>query len=155
MSSAEPEAPFSPTGSNPPVDEGRWVTYNIWDLYPDWQSEAYCKGVGTAHYFGDEATQPTMSIKQVRQAAKLCAMCPVYTECLSHALTIREEYGVWAGTSGRVRRAIFALMDVGLVDVEDVVNHFLNGNGDFYKQMSKVLIEDREKVIRDGEAGAG
>src|ERR1043165_1275570 len=85
----------------PDEDSERWVSYSISDLYPDWQRQAHCQGVGVSYYFGDDDEQPTMSIKQVRRASKLCEVCPVFMECLEWALTHREEYGVWATTSGR------------------------------------------------------
>lgn len=141
--------------------ESRWVSYNLWDLYPDWQQDAHCAGVGNAYYFGDEEAQPTMSIKQVRKAAELCGICPVFTQCLTHALTQREEYGVWAGTSGRVRRQIFAALDADLLTVEDVVNHFLNGNGSFYKTLAAEAavregdVDEQLGVTGDGAAQAG
>ena len=74
-----------------------------------------------------------MSIKQIRRASKLCDVCPVYVECLTSALVNREEYGVWAGTSRRVRRRIFQLIDMGLTTVDEVVERFLNGQGDYYR----------------------
>ena len=80
-------------------------------------------------YFGNDQEQPTMSIKQVRNAAKLCDVCPVFVECLTHALTVREEYGVWAGTSGRTRRRLFSLLDRGEYTIEELVEVTLNGRG--------------------------
>jgi WhiB family redox-sensing transcriptional regulator len=125
---------ISRTGQETPEeDTERWVSYSIADLYPDWQKDAHCAGVGLSYYFGDDAEQPTMSIKQVRQASKLCDVCPVYTECLTWALDEREEYGVWAGTSGRVRRRIFKLIDDDLTTVAEVVERFRNGQGDTYR----------------------
>jgi WhiB family transcriptional regulator, redox-sensing transcriptional regulator len=119
--------------SVPEIDSERWVSYNLDDLYPEWQLQAHCRGVGVEYYFGDDDEQPTMSIKQVRRAAKLCEVCPVYVECLTWALTTREEYGVWAGTSGRVRRRIFKMMDNGDTTVVEVVERFRNGQGDTYR----------------------
>src|SRR5215510_7443779 len=69
----------------PDVDSERWVSYSMGDLYPEWQARAHCAGVGHEYYFGDEDEQPTMSIKQVRRASKLCEVCPVFTECLTWA----------------------------------------------------------------------
>lgn len=114
-------------------DTERWVNYQISDLYPDWQKQAHCAGVGVGYYFGEETEQPTMSIRQVRAASKLCDVCPVFIDCLTHALTVREEYGVWAGTSGRVRRRIFKMMDTGLTTVDEVVERFRTGHGDDYR----------------------
>jgi WhiB family redox-sensing transcriptional regulator len=114
-------------------DSERWVSYNISDLYPEWQRQAHCAGVGVNYYFGDDDEQPTMSIRQVRDASKLCDVCPVFTECLTWALSTREEYGVWAGTSGRVRRRIFKMMDNGETTVQDVVEEFRHGRGHTYR----------------------
>lgn len=123
--------------STPIVDSERWVSYTIDDLYPEWHERAHCAGVGQAYYFGDDTGQPTMSIKQVRQASKLCEVCPVYIECLTWALTQREEYGVWAGTSGRMRRRIFKLMDNELTTVNEVVERFRHGEGDIYRNVGR------------------
>src|SRR3982751_4998765 len=160
------DAWISQTGQQTPeVDSERWVSYNIDDLYPDWHSHAHCAGVGVAYYFGDDDEQPTMSIKQVRQAAKLCDVCPVYVECLTWALGTREEYGVWAGTSGRVRRRIFKLMDNGDTTLDEVVERFRNGQGDTYrlpqgaqdpKAGGKATVEElrpRRGVAEQGDAG--
>ena len=39
-------------------------------------------------------------------ARRVCADCPVRTECLEYALTNRIDHGVWGGTSERERRRI-------------------------------------------------
>jgi hypothetical protein len=118
----------------PDEDTQRWVSYSLGDLYPDWQRQARCADVGLQYYFGEDDTgsQPTMSITQVRRAAKLCDVCPVFYECLRHSLEFREAYGVWAGTSGRVRRRIFKLMDNGLT-IGEVMEVFERGEGDRYR----------------------
>lgn len=108
------------------ADTDRYVSFSLSDLYPAWQEDAHCAGTGHDMYFGNETEQPTMSIKQVRNAAKLCDVCPVFEECLRHALTWREEYGVWAGTSGRTRRRLFALIDRGEASVDELVEVTLN-----------------------------
>src|SRR4051812_34106581 len=101
----------------PLQDSERFVSYHIEDLFPAWQKQARCAGVGTNYYFGDENEQPTMSIKQVRRAAKLCDVFPVYRDCFRWALENNEEYGVWAGTSGRTRRKIQKVLGSGQTTV--------------------------------------
>src|SRR5262252_4487427 len=118
---------------SPDIDSERWVSYNIDDLYPEWHQRAHCAGVGVDYYFGEDTDKPTMSIQQVRRASKLCDVCPVYYECLTWALTTREEYGVWAGTSGRVRRRIFKLLDTGTETLDQVIEVFRHGQGDRYR----------------------
>jgi WhiB family redox-sensing transcriptional regulator len=135
----------------PDEDTERWVSYSITDLYPDWQLKAHCAGVGVENYFGNDIEQPTMSIKQVRQASKLCDVCPVYTECLTWALERREEYGVWAGTSGRVRRNIFKMLDNGLTTVDEVVERLRNGESDRYRIKGKN--KDPHRQDQHGQEG--
>ncbi|SRR5690606_24839892 len=42
----------------------------------------------------------------VEVARRVCADCPVRTECLEYALANRIDHGVWGGTSERERRRI-------------------------------------------------
>jgi WhiB family redox-sensing transcriptional regulator len=138
----------------PDQDSERWVSYNISDLYPEWQQQAHCAGVGVSYYFGDEDEQPTMSIRQVRAATKLCDVCPVFVECLTWALSTREEYGVWAGTSGRVRRRIFKMMDNGETTVDIVVEEFRNGRGHTYR-LSEATTGSEVRRLGQGDPGQG
>jgi WhiB family redox-sensing transcriptional regulator len=134
------------------MDSERYVSYSMSDLYPVWQEQAHCAGVGHDYYFGNEHTQPTMSIKQVRNAAKLCDVCPVFDECLRHALTVREEYGVWAGTSGRTRRRLFAMLDHGEADIDQIVEVVVNGRG-----TAAVPLRSQHPIrggLRDEDAGS-
>ncbi|RIJ70108.1 WhiB family transcriptional regulator [Nakamurella silvestris] len=41
-----------------------------------------------------------------REAARLCAGCPVRMECLADSLDNRIEFGVWGGMTERQRRAL-------------------------------------------------
>lgn len=109
------------------------MSYSLEDLYPDWQKDAHCRGTGVDNYFGEDEKQNRRNFKQLRNAAKLCEVCPVFTECLRWSLEMREEYGLWAGTSGRVRRRIFTLLDNDETTVDDVIEVFLNGGGERYR----------------------
>ena len=42
----------------------------------------------------------------VEVARRICATCPVKSECLEHALVHRIDHGVWGGASERERRRI-------------------------------------------------
>lgn len=63
-----------------------------------WQAHGLCRLVADPEVFYPEPAEPA------REALALCAVCPVQTECLSHALTFPEEYGVWGGTTEQERR---------------------------------------------------
>ena len=38
------------------------------------------------------------------RAKSVCQICPVGSECLDYAMTIREPYGIWGGLTENERR---------------------------------------------------
>ena len=60
---------------------------------PAWQERAACRGMGTEMFFAERG-------QDVRPAKAICAGCTVTEACGSAA----QEFGIWAGVSGRVRR---------------------------------------------------
>ena len=70
------------------ADSGRW----------DWRGAARCRTTDAEELFVTGAEQ--------RRVREFCRACPVRTECLSHALDQRIEFGVWGGMTERERRAL-------------------------------------------------
>lgn len=68
---------------------------------PAWMAEGLCAQTDPALFFPDAGSQ-------ARTAKQVCHGCPVRRDCLRHALTNREEHGVWGGTSERERRRLHA-----------------------------------------------
>ena len=64
-----------------------------------WMLEARCRGTDPEEFF------PTGG-SGVEAAKRVCAECPVRSECLEYALLNRIEPGVWGGASSRERRRI-------------------------------------------------
>src|SRR5919112_6202379 len=64
----------------------------------DWASLAQCRQSQPDELFVRGAAQ--------NDAKRLCAGCPVRTECLAEALDNEIEWGVWGGMTERERRAI-------------------------------------------------
>ena len=64
-----------------------------------WREHAACADKDPDMFFPGRggATEP---------AKRVCAGCPIQAECLEHALTHREAFGIWAGTSERERRVM-------------------------------------------------
>lgn len=91
---------------------------------PDWYAQAACHTVDREVFFSeDRAKRVTLA----NQAKKLCRRCPMAQECLTGALGRREEFGIWAATSGLRRKQMLARIDSGLSTVEDEVELWLNG----------------------------
>lgn len=71
------------------------------DIDPDsWMPDANCKEVGPDVMFPSDGTG-------VKVAQRVCAGCPVKTQCLEYALEARIEHGVWGQKSERERRRIY------------------------------------------------
>jgi WhiB family redox-sensing transcriptional regulator len=64
----------------------------------NWRVSANCRNGDPDRLFVTGAKQ--------RDARSICRGCPVLTQCLSHALDERIEFGVWGGMTERERRAM-------------------------------------------------
>lgn len=64
-----------------------------------WQEQALCSQSDPEAWFPEKGGS-------VREAKRVCARCPVKTECLEWALTTDERFGVAGGLSERERRAM-------------------------------------------------
>lgn len=67
--------------------------------HPAWYADALCAQTDPEAFYPDKG-QPTAPAKRV------CAACPVTTECLEHALATNQLFGVWGGMSERERRRL-------------------------------------------------
>ena len=67
-----------------------------------WREHAACRDLDTNLFFppGDGPG----STERIEQAKAVCAGCSVRTECLSFALSTRQDSGVWGGMTEDERR---------------------------------------------------
>lgn len=93
-------------------------------LIPSWHDRAACAGVPDVVFFGtsEAGVRPALTVTEIANARRFCDTCPVFVHCLTHALVVRERYGVWAGTSGRARTKMWIEIDTGTATVEDIVS---------------------------------
>jgi WhiB family redox-sensing transcriptional regulator len=64
-----------------------------------WQQDAACAGVGSDVFLPDRH-----DVDLVKEAQRLCAMCPVQRECLEWAQNRPEYFGTWGGMSEHKRK---------------------------------------------------
>lgn len=66
---------------------------------PAWHARGLCLDLPVRFFFPRvyDSAEP---------AKRVCAECPVRLECLEHALTANENYGVWGGTDERERKRL-------------------------------------------------
>ena len=71
----------------------------------DWQLNALCRGNHAYLFF----PPPTFERKEERErremkAKAICGVCPVRKPCSTHAIDIREPFGIWGGLTEVDRR---------------------------------------------------
>src|SRR3954465_11383148 len=76
------------------------------DLW-DWQLVAACRGVDSSLFFHPEGERGAARSAREASAKEVCMRCPVRAECATHALTVREPYGVWGGLTEDEREALY------------------------------------------------
>lgn len=69
------------------------------DDAPAWQDRANCLGVDPDLFFPRRG-------EDTRAAKDVCRGCTVRADCLEHAITNGEKFGIWGGMSERERRRI-------------------------------------------------
>jgi WhiB family transcriptional regulator, redox-sensing transcriptional regulator len=75
------------------------------DLW-DWQLVAACRGVDSSLFFHPEGERGAARTAREAAAKEVCMRCPVRAECATHALAVREPYGVWGGLTEDEREAM-------------------------------------------------
>jgi WhiB family redox-sensing transcriptional regulator len=72
----------------------------------EWQFEGACNGIETDEFFlEDNMRGKTKRIREVNAIA-ICNTCPVKQQCLDHALSVPEVYGVWGGMTEEQRHLL-------------------------------------------------
>jgi WhiB family redox-sensing transcriptional regulator len=112
---------------------------------PEWHQDALCVGAEEKTFFGarDISERPAISMSDIARAKAICIECPVMDICLATALGLegenREEYGIWAGTSGRTRKRIWHLVDEEGQDLEEIYDDILGGNLAAYERALQLV----------------
>ncbi len=77
------------------------------DLW-DWQLHGACRDADPTLFFHPEGERGPARRNRDAAAVAVCSGCPVMTQCRSHALKVREPYGVWGGLTEDDREAAYA-----------------------------------------------
>jgi len=78
-----------------------------------WLARAACVGVATSVFY------PRYANGDLTEALLICRSCPVRMPCLEHAISTREVFGVWGGTTPEVRRRLIAFTEIGGADCDE------------------------------------
>lgn len=69
----------------------------------DWRAKAACRDKDPELFFPVGNTGA--AYQQIEEAKAVCRTCKVIDACLKCALDTNQDYGVWGGKQGRLRRA--------------------------------------------------
>jgi WhiB family redox-sensing transcriptional regulator len=75
----------------------------------DWQLDAACRGMDSSTFFHPAAERNSAREQRITQAKAICRTCSAIRECLAHALTVQEPYGIWGGKSEDERAALLGV----------------------------------------------
>jgi WhiB family redox-sensing transcriptional regulator len=50
-------------------------------------------------FFPEDYPELQIRRQAIRTAKALCSQCPVIADCLFYAITTKERYGIWGGTT--------------------------------------------------------
>ncbi len=59
-------------------------------------------------FFPPDQERTTGRRQREKVAKAICMHCPVIVQCLTHALTVGEQFGVWGGMSAPERESLTA-----------------------------------------------
>jgi len=79
----------------------------VMDLW-DWQYQGACRTADPTLFFHPEGERGSARRRRADAAKAICQGCPVLKQCRTHALSVREPYGVWGGISEDERSSILA-----------------------------------------------
>jgi WhiB family redox-sensing transcriptional regulator len=77
---------------------------DIWD----WQLHGSCRDADPRLFFHPEGERGPARRERDAAARAICSSCPVLEQCRTHALAVREPYGVWGGLTEDDREAHYA-----------------------------------------------
>jgi WhiB family redox-sensing transcriptional regulator len=64
-----------------------------------WSTFAACQNAKDVNFFPQNRAEEKVAVA-------ICSICPVREECLDHALSTKERFGMWGGVPERQRRKL-------------------------------------------------
>jgi len=97
----------------------------------NWASKAACKNESSENFFCDSQNKTELLLKE-SIAKNICRKCPVAAECLMHAISSNEEYGIWGSFARRERNTLVKTFSKSKIDIN----------------LCRVIVNKEIKVIR-------
>jgi len=90
---------------------------NLRPVYDEWawQEQSNCRNADSDLFFLDPMMRGKEKRNKEQEAKKICKGCPVVQQCLNHALSIPEFFGVWGGMTADQRNSILRKQGLRIV----------------------------------------
>ena len=72
----------------------------------EWHVKSLCRTTDNSEFFVDDGEVGMEKRRKEELAKRVCRECPVRKECLAHAISVPENYGVWGGLTENERRKL-------------------------------------------------
>lgn len=87
-----------------------------------WVEKAACIGEGTDVFFTDSQDRGE-NLRREAKAKNICRKCEVAAECLLHAISNNEDFGIWGSFAPKERRTLKTLFkDIDIQLCKSIVN---------------------------------
>ena len=78
----------------------------------EWQLQAACRGMDVSAFYHPPGERSADRDRRISAAKAICCTCPAITACRTHALTVREPYGIWGGLSEAERADLLGVVSL-------------------------------------------
>jgi WhiB family transcriptional regulator, redox-sensing transcriptional regulator len=116
------------------------------DVEWHWQEHGSCQTADPTLFFHPQNERGAARRSRVQAAKRVCASCPVRTECADYAIRAREPYGIWGGMSEEEREEIYAVIDAAVGGAKAYPRH--RGAGAEWAETILSSRNDREDTAR-------
>ncbi|WP_255502935.1 WhiB family transcriptional regulator [Mycolicibacterium sp. CH28] len=72
----------------------------------EWRLRARCRGMPLEMFFLTSTEKGSVRAAHESNAKRICLPCPVRQRCLSYAMEIGEQHGIWGATTPAERTAM-------------------------------------------------
>lgn len=73
---------------------------------PEWTRSAACAGRDTQDFFPEDRKSVAEEIEASWLAKRICSTCRVRVQCLEHAFAMKDEHGIFGGSTPGQRRMV-------------------------------------------------
>lgn len=122
--------------------------------YPDFRSKGVplCQTTDMEIYFPEPGK--SQNPQETTVAKRLCRECPYTTECLQYAIDTTQEFGIWGGTTEKMRREIRRQPEQVLRRKKLAAEHLKDYKRQCRRELARVRQEEMLRELEEAQSVA-